>query len=146
MAQQFIEASTLQGLELIINGGVLGGTKLVGVSGKVQSLHGLTLIVNTVTVTFSDPTGVGLTYQQIKTAIEAVVTGAAVRFIDGQLAIEHATGVTVGAAGTANSIFGFPAANVVGTVYAPPDGSAPRVLSVGASPRMDSYYAHVEVT
>jgi hypothetical protein len=146
MAQRFIEASTLQSLEFILNGGVVGGVNVVNISGRMMDLHGKTLIVNSVTVTFSDPTGQGLTYQQVKLAIEAVVAGTTVSFVDGRLAIRHATGVTVGGLGTANAVFGFPKVDTVGVVYAPPDGTAPRVLSIGAGAKGDSYYAHLEVT
>lgn len=146
MAQQFIETVTLEQLAFIINGGVMGGVPVVSVGGKMMDLHGLTLIVNTVTVTFSDPTGQGLTYAQVKSAIETAVSGSTVKFLDGRLAISHASGVTVGATGTANARFGFSNKNVSGVVYNPPDGAIPRVINVGGGARGDSYYAHVEVS
>ena len=145
MAQRFIETVTLEQLAFVINGGVMGGVPVVTVAGRVMDLHGLTLIVRSITVTFSDPTGQGLTYAQVKSAIETLVSGSTVQFFDGHLAISHASGVTVGATGTANAKFGFPKKNVVGVVYNPPDGSIPRVINVGGGARGDSYYAHVEV-
>jgi hypothetical protein len=146
MAQQFIETVTLEQLAFIINGGVMGGVSVVTVAGKVMDLHNKTLVVSSTTVTFSDPTGQGLTYAQIKAAIEGAVASSTVKFIEGHIAVSHASGVTVGGTGTANAKFGFPTKDVVGVVYNPPDGAAPRVINVGGGARGDSYYAHVEVT
>ena len=147
MAHNFIEAPTLQALKLVINGGVLSGRAVVDGTGKMMGLHGLTLIINTSTVTFSDPTGVGLTYAQVKAAIEAAAAGVTVTFSAGRLAFAHASGVTVDKDGTANAIFGFNnSVDTVGKVYAFPAGAAPRVVSVGCGTREDSYFAWVEET
>lgn len=147
MPHNFIEAATLQALKLVLNGGVLSGRAIVDGTGKVQGLHGLTLIINTATVTFSDPTGAGLTYAAVKAAIEAVATGVTVTFSAGRMVLAHASGVTVDKDGTANAIFGFNnSVDTVGTVYAFPAGSAPRVVSVGCGTREDSYFAWVEET
>jgi hypothetical protein len=119
----------------------------------VLGLHNLTLIINTTTVTFSDAGGQGIklydgpTGDSIKKEIEDTVAGVTASFRDGRLALEHASGVTVDKDGTANAIFGFgKSADNVGTVYNFPSGAAPRVVSIGSSPRMDNYFAHVEVT
>jgi hypothetical protein len=146
MPHHFIEAPTLQSLKFTLNGGVLGGVKVVNGSGKMMGLHGLTLIIRSTTVTFSDATGVGLTYAQVKAAIEAAVAGVTVVFVDGCLGLKHASGVVVDKDGTANAIFGFgKAADITGVVYAFPAGSAPRVLDVSPGARVDSYFAWVEV-
>jgi hypothetical protein len=147
MPHHFIETPTLQAMKLVLNGGVLSGKSVVDGTGKIRDLNGLTLIIRSTTVTFSDVTGVGLTYAQVKAAIEAVVTGATVLWLDGHLALSHASGVTVDSAGTANTIFGFSATvDSVGVVYAFPAGSAPRVLGVEPGARADSYFAWVEVS
>jgi hypothetical protein len=149
MAQDFIEASSLNALRTVLNGGVRGGVKLSNPEGKVQGLHGLALVVNGNTVNFSDPTGAGIPLigtGSIKALIEAGVAGSTVSYDDGRIIIEHASGVTIAVlGGTANFKFGFSKnADTVGTVYAPPDGAAPRVLAVSGGARGDSYFAHVE--
>ena len=54
--------------------------------------------------------------------------------------------MTIGALGTANTIFGFPAnEDVVGAVYNPPDGGVPRWLTIGAAAFADSLYVVTEV-
>lgn len=147
MAHNFIEAPTLQALKLVLNGGVLSGRAVVDGTGKMMGLHGLTLIINTTTVTFSDPTGAGLSYTAVRAAIEAVATGVTVTFSAGRMVLAHASGVTVDKDGTANTIFGFDKnADTVGTAYAFPAGTAPRVVSIAPGAREDSYFAWVEVT
>jgi hypothetical protein len=83
MANKFIAAATLRELEFILNGGVVGGKQLANSSGVVLGLHGLTLIINTATVTFSDPTGVGYKLndatKSIKKEIEDATTGVTAR-------------------------------------------------------------------
>lgn len=151
MANKFIAASTLRELEFILNGGVIGGKQLASPEGVVHGLNGLTLIINTTTVTFTDTTGAGYklndAVKSIKQEIEDAVAGVTVEFLEGgRLGLKHATGVTLDKDGTANALFGFgKTTDIVGTVYAPPDGTAPRVLGTGASPRGDNYYAHCEV-
>lgn len=150
MAHSFIEASSLQTLKMLLNGGVQGGAQLSSSDGKVDGLHNLTLIINTTTVTFSDANGAGLPLVgtgSIKGVIELAVAGVTVTYDAGRLVLHHATGVTVDKTGTANSRFGFTkVANTVGIVYGMPGDAAPSVVSIGGGVRMDSYFAHVEVT
>ncbi len=136
-----------EAMDLTLNGGVMGGVSVASVSGKVMGLHGLTLIVRTTTVTFSDATGAGLTLAQIKTAVQAVA-GVTASWSSGRLMLKHVSGVTVDKDGTANSIFGFDGASgvdTVGVVYAPPSGAAPRVLFIGRTPAGDGYFVTAEV-
>ena len=151
MAHDFIAAATLNELKHILNGGVIGGKQVSNPEGLVHGLHGLVFKINTFTVTFADAAGVGYKLvdatRSIKQEIEDVVTGSTVSFIDGRLAIALPAGITVKkTAGTANNAFGFSSAtDQVGVVYNFPAGAAPRVLSIGSSPRGDNYFAHVEV-
>jgi hypothetical protein len=150
MSQKFIEVGSLQTLELILAGGVLGGKNLSPAAGKVLGLHGLTLIIGIQTVTFSDADGSGYplvgTTKSIKKEIEDATTGVTATFSEGRLVLSKAGGVTVDKDGTANAAFGFSkAVDLVGTVYDVPGGTAPRVIAVSAGARMDSYFAHVEL-
>lgn len=152
MAHKFLAAATLQELEFILNGGVMGGNNLNSPEGYVLGLDTKTLIIGVTTVTFSDPTGVGIKLydstggDSIVKEIEDTVAGVSASFRSGRLALEHASGVTVDKDGTANAIFGFSkGSDTVGVVYNFPGGAAPRVVSIGSSPRMDNYFAHLEV-
>lgn len=135
--------------EHFLNGGICGGRQLPG--GKILGLHGLTLIFNTpsATVTFSDPTGVGLSVQDIATQITTVASTLKVGYYNGYMRIIEISpsgGVVLDSAGTANTIFGFSAAaDTTGTVYAPPDGDAPRLVDFESSARMDGFAIVVEV-
>ena len=126
-------------------------TKVAAASkGKLRGLDGLTLNINTLVVTFSDPTDEGLPLTgggSIKAAIEAVVTGVTATWADGKLTLAHATGVTLASSGTANNRFGFPDAgpSLVGVVHNPPDGAAPRVLFIGGSPTGEGYSVTLEL-
>lgn len=145
----FIQTANLTELAILLNGGVIGSRPLNKAAGRVQGLDGLTLIINTTTVTFSDSDGVGLILvgtDSIKAVIEDAVTGVTVSYMEGKLVLAHATGVTVAKTGTANSVFGFDTdAATVGTVYGGYDATeAPRVINVSAGARMDSFFAYVE--
>jgi hypothetical protein len=88
---------------------------------KIMGLHGLTLKVNPAgtlrTVTFSDPTGAGLTTKEVIAQIEAVnadmVGIAAFRnYRAGQTfhLTFHSAGDVIDKTGTANPVLGFPSA------------------------------------
>lgn len=131
-----------------LNGGISGGAQITG--GRIMGLHGKTLIFNTPagTVTFSDPTGAGLSPDDIQTQIQAVHAGLVAQFYRGYLRIIEATptsGVVLDTDGTANVVFGFGnKVDTTGIVYAPYDGAAPRLLEFRGSPRMDGFIAVVE--
>lgn len=132
-------------MELALTGGVQGGRSVVSIERKIQGLHGLTLLVNAATVTFSDPTGTGLTLAQVKQAIDTAASVTST-YVDGKLTLRRTGAVTVLKTGTANPIFGFSTdADTVGVVYAPPTGSAPRLLFITPSPSSDSLVVTVEV-
>jgi len=149
MPHSFIQASNLGELATQLNGGVVGGKSITRSQGKLQGLHGLTLIINTSTVSFSDANGAGIPLLgtgSIKALIEAAVAGVQVAYSDEKLVLTHASGVTVDKDGTANTLFGFDdSADTVGVLYAALDGAVPRVLNVSAGARMDSFFAYVEV-
>jgi hypothetical protein len=134
--------------ENALNGGISGGKP---VSGKVMGLHGKTLVFNTPagTVTFSDSSGEGLSVKDISDQVVAVQATLLVQFYNGYMRIREITpsgGVNLDATGTANSAFGFSSTgDTVGTVYGPPDGTAPRLIDFEGSSRMDGFVAVVEV-
>lgn len=123
-------------VEFFLNGGVVGGKSVVGIGGKVLGLHGTTLVFNSPagTVTFSDATGAGLTYQQVKAAIEAVHATVTVSFDHGRIRLVDSGGaVSLDKTGTANTIFGFSTgSDTVGVAYAAPGGAAPALVTVDA--------------
>ena len=156
MAHKIVSFGTALKLERFLNGYVTGGKSLTNPEGVMIGLHGLTLIIDVgagnKTVTFSDATGAGLPLALGATSIRSQIqntTGLAallVSYDEGKIVFGHASNaVTVVGTGTANALFGFSNDDQAGTVYNPPGGVAPRVLSVGASPRADSYYAHLEI-
>lgn len=116
-------------LNTFLQGGVIGGNapplqnaQLVGGGARlaVFGLHGLTLefLSPTVqTVTFSDPSGLGLSYNEILQQIRSAFGGPGVVspsfFSKRLLLIESfpSLGVTLDSSGTANSIFGFSTSN-----------------------------------
>jgi len=153
-----LHAGSLRELEHALNGGIIGGKQVVDGYGLVHGLHGKTLIFTTPlgTTTFDDPTGAGLTYQQIDDQIKATgdpgpfpLAGLLAKVVDRSLWIVElvpTNGIVMTGAGTANPIFGFGSATVTGVVYAAPDGSAPKLLSDNAhgKPTADGYYILVE--
>lgn len=148
MSFKTVNFTSTQLMDLFLNGGAIGGKKIVSATdkGRILGLDGLTLIIGAETVTFVDAAGTGLTLAAIKTQIEAGTTGVTVSFYDGYLVLSAATALTVVSTGTANPVFGFSSsANTVGVLYNPPDGLAPRVLFIGASPAGDSYAVTLEL-
>lgn len=148
MALKIVEFNSSVKLELFLNGAVIGGTQLVNSDGRVYGLNGLTLIIGTETVTFTDAAGEGYklidSVKSIKKEIEDATTGVTAGFIDGQLLLQKTGGLTVKKDGTANAVFGFSKlSDVVGVAYAGPGGSAPKCHSIGAD--LDSYTALLEV-
>lgn len=151
MAHDFIEAPTLRALRAILNGGVMGSNDLTASKnyqrGKLFGLHGLTLLIGSDTVTFSDSTNAGLTLAEVKAAIEAGASGVVAVFEERRLALLASAAITVGEVGTANPVFGFnTTSDTVGTLFGFFDDAAPRVLEVGAGARADGFYAYVEMT
>jgi len=137
-----------------LNGGITGGKKVTSQFGRVLGLHGKTLVFNTPsgTVTFDDPTGVGLTALEIQTQIQDVVAlaGLTAQVYSGYLRVIEtipSAGVVLDATGTANVDFGFSsAADAMGVVYGAWDAaSPPRVLQVFPNPQLDGITALVEV-
>lgn len=138
-------------LELFVQGGIRSSKKVVSLDGKIQGLHGLTLVFNipVVTVTFADATAVGLTYAEILAQIlsdtASAITG---KFIEGALQIldtDLSGAIDLDMTGTANLIFGFRAdVDTVGTLFNPPGGSAPRVLFMGGNSQGDGYHLMTE--
>lgn len=143
------ELTTVTELDVFLNGGIITGNRLAQTAveqGKVQGLHNKTLIVDAATITFSDPTEAGLTLLQIATQVRTALSGYIVRWLDGRLIIVNpSAALTLGGAGTANAIFGMPAANVVGVKFAGPEGTAPRWITINAGPRMDCYFVVTEI-
>jgi len=139
---------------IFLQGGIVGGVQLKPQPSQNKSaifgLHNLTLVftVPVASVTFSDPTGVGLDLEEILNQIRTAIAALRPTFVDQRLVIQEATptnGVTLNGAGsTAANLFGFPPASVVGTKYAPPAGSAPRFLWFESNAQMDSLYIITE--
>lgn len=115
-------------MERHLRGAVLGGRDpVLGFPGVV----GKTLIFSSpavVTVTLSaGASGDGLTFQELKTKIEAAVATVEVLALDKQLCIVEKTpssGVAF-SGGTALKDIGFDPAGATGKVYSYPDGVAP---------------------
>ena len=136
----------VQLLDLMLRGGFAAGSQ---VKAPIYGLHGLKLVFTApaVTVTFSDPTGAGLTHQQVVAQIKAAAAALAPRFVDGQLMLEAVTPTaltlnTQETQSTAARAFGIAtttgASTLSGTLYAAPDGSAPRLVNISPSSQMDS--------
>ena len=138
-------------MNIFLSGGLIGGNDISYFGSSISGaegggahdapvLAGLTLIFTqpaSHTVTFVagvDPQG-RLQFSEIKTQIQAVMTGVVVSLYQGKLSLVESTqtnGVTLTAAGTANSIFGFSTnASTVGKIYGTPFGSAPAAPYVG---------------
>lgn len=125
-------------LELFLRGGIAGGPLGDGSPGSLLffGLNGKTLIFTTpsTTVTFSDAPGAGLQIAAIIAAIQTTLTATYTVGVTGRrIQISKADGsanVVLGSAGTANAALGFGPAGAAGTKYAPPDGTAPRWISI----------------
>jgi hypothetical protein len=99
----------------------------------VYGLDGKTLVFTTpsATVTFSDPTGAGLSISEIADQIQTELTSTyAVTIMNRAIHIVKVApaAIVLGGAGTANTMLGFPAAGVASVKYAAPDGVAPRLV------------------
>ena len=136
----------VQLLDLTLRGGIAAGSQ---VKSPIYGLHSLKLVFTApaVTVTFSDPSGAGLTYQQVVAQIKAAIATMAPRFSDGRLLLEMTTPSAIvlntqQAQSTAAITFGIAttagASTLSGTLYAPPDGVAPRLVNISPSSQMDS--------
>jgi len=145
MAIRIREFQTAQEAELFFRGGIRGGRQVSNQYGRVQNLHGLTLIINAVVVTLDETIGAagfgaGLTMLEISTQITAAIPAVTSFWANGYLNLVELApqlGVTVDAAGTANSIFGFSGStDAIGTVI---DG--PSIVSFNSKPSKDGYVA-----
>lgn len=136
----------VQLLDLMLRGGISVGSQL---KSPIYGLHGLKLVFTAPigTVTFSDPTGAGLTPQQVVAQIKTAIAALAPRFVDGCLFLEAATPAVVTldtqeASSTAARVFGFAttvgASTFSGVLYAAPDGGAPRLINISPASQMDS--------
>lgn len=135
----------VQILDLVLRGGISAGSQ---VAAPIFGLHGLKLIFTAPvgTVTFSDPTGAGLSLKDVIAQIKIAIAALAPRFMDGRLFIEAATPVVITlntqeSQSTAARVFGFAttlgASTLSGKLYAAPDGSAPRLVNISPSSQMD---------
>ena len=137
-------------VEHFLNGGITGGKEVVR-GGNIMGLNGLTLVFNAPsgTVTFVDATGEGLSPQQVKTQVETDISTLKVSFRDYKMRVIVAaltSAVNLDITGSANSLFGFSnATDTVGTLYAPYDGTPPRVLATEANPNSDGWAILVEL-
>ena len=117
----------------------------------ISGLHGLTLTFTTpaTTITFADATQAGLRIQQVMEQIIADSMSALRPTLrDGVLHLVEATpttGVVLdGMNSTAAATFGFPASNVEGVAYAPPDGAAPRLINFSDTGSGDGFFVLTE--
>ena len=146
------EFDVLKDMELFLQGGISGGKDVRNQQGGVIfGLHNRTLIFTTpvATVTFADPTGAGLTTQQVTAQIVAASATLRSFWREGRLHLLRTPGtnaaVVLSAAGTANSLFGFSnSAAATGTYYNGPSGATPRVVETNNKSRLDGYYVIVE--
>lgn len=149
MSLTFKQFGSIEEMELFLRGGISGGKQIASSSGVVLGLHGKTLIFAAPvgTVTFSDPSGDGLTLSEIAQQIAAVVTVAS-QFRGGSLSLVQptpTTGVSLSKSGTANKFFGFSGAtDSVGTVVNGPSGAVPRLLQTLPKAQNDGFYAVLE--
>lgn len=138
---------TVQDLDLMLRGGIKAGSQLK--PPIVLGLHGLKLVFTAPagTVTFADATGAGLSFKDILSQMTTAIATLRPRFVDGRLFIETATPSAVilntqEAQSTAARVFGFAttsgASTLAGTLYAAPDGSAPRLVNISPASQMDS--------
>lgn len=150
MSLHFFRFENSADVEHFLNGGITGGKEVVR-GGNVLGLDGLTLVFNAPagTVTFSDPSGAGLSPQEIKTEVETTIATLKVTFKDGRIRFIHAalsSAVNLDLTGTANTLFGFSdATDTAGTRFNPFDGVAPRVLATEANPNADGWAILVEL-
>jgi len=158
-----IHRANLIDLQNLFNGGIAGGRKVIGAGGKAIGLHGRTLTFNDPliplnllgTVTFDDPSGVGLSSAEIITQLQT--SGAPgptpldiyqPSFHDGTMRLIEITptnGILLKGTGTANAIFGFGNTDILSQIYNPYDGAVPRLINLLPGAQMDSYYATVEL-
>ena len=162
MALQVRKYSNLELVDLILKGGIIGGSAItqiasegltqVSASVTAQSalyLHGKTLVflAPAVTVTFvASPAGVNspMTLRAAMAQILSQTTNAVKpQLIQGRMALVHATAasaISLDNVGTANSLFGFAGdADTVGTKYAAPAGAAPALVSIVPCNNDNSY-------
>ena len=145
MAMKVYKFGSLDELNHFLNGGVIGGTELantlVPIVGK--------------TVVFTNPAGshtfvaganpAGLSLPEVKTQLEAAVTGLRVVYFERHLAFieaSPATGIVV-ASGTALLDLGFDPNGVTGLVYAGPFSGAPPTPPYFVSAYASGENAHV---
>ncbi len=141
-------------MDFFLNGGVVGGVDVLKILRKgaaagglrLFGLDGLTIILTGGTATFSDANDEGLTLVAIKAVIDAVTGNVVAEWRNGKLLLSDPGGVTtVDKDGTANSVFGFSKdSDSVGTPVNPPDGAAPRIITIEAGPHADAFYVTVE--
>lgn len=136
--------------EDLVNGAICTGAMPPSrVAGRYLGLHGLTLVFTapSLTVTFSDPSGAGLSIADICAAIATAGLKVQSRFGD-RISIYHltdGTAVALASTGTANKLLGFStAADTSGKVYAPPTGAKPRWTSISSGVDMGKYLLTVE--
>lgn len=152
MALKIYEFDTVKDMEFFLRGGVTGGRQVVNQFGRVHGLDGLTLIFVSPsgTVTFSDPTGAGLTFAEIADQITTAIGTLSVNWLDGSLHLvltSPSAAVTVDKDGTANTVFGFSKKkDHAGQVFNGPAGAVPRLVETNNKSRLDGYYAIVEVS
>lgn len=154
MALRAYKFTDLDSFNLFLRGGISVAAQLNLVKGRVFGLHGLTLVFSTpsATVTFSDASNEGLTLGEIAAAITtgvAALSGKVTAEGNGfRLTVVENTptnGVALnGTTSTAGSVFGFSAQTYTGTVYAAPDGTAPRFIATEGSPGAESFIALVD--
>ena len=150
MALKVAEFNSSVLLELFLNGAVVGGKPIANLAGVIRGLDGLTLIIDTDTVTFTDTLDEGYklidSTKSIKQEIEDAATGVEVSFVNGIMVLKKTGGLTVSKSGTANAIFGFSkATDVVGVAYAGPSGTAPKCWSIGTD-EGEGFLAFLETT
>lgn len=151
MALKIFEFDTAKEMEFFFQGGVRGGRQVTNQSGRVFGLHGKTLILTSpaATVTFSDATGAGLSFDAIADQIRTAAPTVSTFWRDGTMHLQLTTptaAVTVDKDGTANAVFGFSSAKDHAGLYVNgPAGVVPHIVETGTKPRFDGYYAVVEV-
>jgi len=140
--------TTINRVELFLQGAIFGGNDL---RGQVAGLVGNT-------ITFAKPAAAScafvaganagyLTAAEIKAQLEAAITGLKVKFLEGRIVLIETSpsgGVQLGGGvQIAKTLLGFAKNSTeAGRVYNPPDGAAPRLISV--SPDMSN--SHVIIT
>ncbi len=132
-------------LNLWMSGGVRAGKNLLE---PIWDLDGKTLVFSVpsaATVTFAAVSGKPMAASEIVSQISAQAPDVAPYLRDGRLILSSSTGVTIEGGGTANAALGLPPGGVSAAPYNPPDGVAPRVLSVDPSPSaVNSFHVWTE--